>query len=81
MRHFQAAVVGARMYPPAGARDAGFLDVVVEPDALESTAQAAAKVWASLPGATYAGQVTQVRGARIAALGAAIAADRALVAG
>jgi enoyl-CoA hydratase len=80
MRHFQTAVVGARMYSPVGARDAGFLDVVVEPDELDATTQAAAKAWASLPGATYAGQVTQVRGARIARLEAAIAADRALVA-
>jgi len=81
MRHFQAAVVGARMYSPTGARDAGFLDVVVDPDALDDTAQAAAKVWAALPAATYAGQVTQVRGSRIAKLEAAIAADRAVVAG
>ena len=44
-----------------------------------TTAQTAAKEWASLPGPTYAGQVTQVRGARIAALEAAIAADRAAV--
>ena len=33
-RHFQLATVGARMYDPDGARDAGFLDAVVEPDAL-----------------------------------------------
>ena len=80
MRHFQAAVVGARMYPPAGARDAGFLDAVAVPGELDDAAQAAASAWADLPGATYAGQVTQVRGARIAALEAAIASDRAFVA-
>ncbi len=80
MRHFQAAVVGARMYPPAGACDGGFLDSVVAPEALDDAAQAAAQVWASLPGPAYAGQVTQVRGSRIAALEAAIAADRASIA-
>ncbi len=79
-RHFQVATVGARMYPPAGARDAGFLDDVVAPEALEATAQAAAALWSKLPAAAYAGQVTQIRGSRIAALEAAIAADRAAIA-
>ena len=34
VRHFQQATVGARMYDPDGAADAGFLDTVVEADAL-----------------------------------------------
>lgn len=76
-RHFQTAVVGARMYGPADARDAGYFDAVVAPEELDDAAQAAAVVWAALPGPTYAGQVTQVRGARIAKLEAAVAADRA----
>lgn len=80
-RHFQVATVGARMYAPADARDAGFLDAVVGPEELEDGAQAAATAWASLPQPAYAGQVVQIRGARIAALEAAIAADRAGVAG
>lgn len=79
-RHFHVATIGARMYPPAGARDAGFLDLVVAPDALEAAATAAAEQWAKLPAAAYAGQVTQIRGSRIAALEAAIAADRAAIA-
>ncbi len=79
-RHFQVATVGARMYPPSGARDAGFLDDVVAPDQLEATAQAAAALWSKLPAAAYAGQVTQIRGSRIAALEVAIAADRAAIA-
>ena len=81
LRHFQIATVGARMYSPAGACDAGFLDAVVAPDELEASAQAAAVTWASLPSAAYAGQVTQIRGSRIAVLEAAIAADRASIAG
>ncbi len=80
-RHFHVATIGARMYAPTDARDAGFLDVVTAPEDLESTAQAAASVWAALPAPAYAGQVNQIRGSRIAALEAAIAADRASVAG
>lgn len=76
-RHFQVATVGARMYGPSEARDAGYLDAVVAPEELEDTAQAAAEVWAALPAAAYAAQVKVIRGARIAALEAAVAADRA----
>ena len=76
-RHFQVATVGARMYAPADALDAGYLDAVVAPEELEATAQAAAEAWAKLPAAAYAAQVRVIRGARIAALEAAVAADRA----
>lgn len=76
-RHFQVATVGARMYAPAGARDAGYLDEVVEADALEAAAQAAAKAWAELPAAAYESQVRVIRGERVAKLEAAVAADRA----
>ncbi len=79
-RHFHVATIGARMYGPAGARDAGFLDVVAAPEELEDAAQAAAAVWAALPAHAYAGQVNQIRGSRLAALEAAVAADRASVA-
>ena len=50
-RHFQVATVGARMYPPAGARDAGYLDTVVGADALEEAAQAAAATLGRAAGA------------------------------
>jgi enoyl-CoA hydratase len=76
-RHFQVATVGARMYTPADARDAGYLDAVVPPEDLDAAAQAAAEAWAQLPAAAYAAQVRVIRGARIAALEAAVAADRA----
>jgi len=76
-RHFQLATVGARMYAPADARDAGYFDTVVAPEELDATAQAAAEVWAKLPAAAYAAQVRVIRGARVAALEAAVAADRA----
>ena len=38
VRHFQQATVGARMYDPDGAADAGFLDAVVDADALAEAA-------------------------------------------
>jgi enoyl-CoA hydratase len=80
-RHFQVATVGARMYAPADARDAGYLDAVVPAEELDATAQAAGEAWAKLPAAAYAAQVQVIRGARIAALEAAVAADRASGAG
>ena len=76
-RHFQVATVGARMYTPADARDAGYFDTVVAPEDLDAAAQAAAEAWAKLPVAAYAAQVRVIRGARVAALEAAVAADRA----
>src|SRR6266550_8161174 len=48
-RHFQHATVGARIYDPDGAADAGFLDSVVPPDALAGAAAAEAQRWAGLP--------------------------------
>lgn len=75
-RHFQLATVGARMYPPAGARDAGFLDDVVPAGDLDAAALAAARRWAELPRPAYEGQVRQNRGARLERLRAAVEADR-----
>ncbi len=49
IRHFQAATVGARIYDPDGALDAGFLDQVVAPEELADAAVAEAKRWAELP--------------------------------
>jgi enoyl-CoA hydratase/carnithine racemase len=78
-RHFQQATVGARIYDPPGALDAGFLDAVVAPDAVLAATLEEAERWAALPRAAYAGQVKLNRGARIAALEAAVAADHDLV--
>jgi enoyl-CoA hydratase len=76
VRHFQQATVGARMYDPAGAVDAGFLDAAVAPDALAEAALAEATRWAALPRAAYRGQVRMNRGERLARLADAIAQDR-----
>ncbi len=75
-RHFQLATVGARIYDPDGARDAGFLDEVVEPDALAARAAEAAQYWAGLPRAAYAGQLQRHRAERLRRLEEALVADR-----
>jgi enoyl-CoA hydratase len=78
-RHFQHATVTARMYDPAGAVDAGFLDIAVAPDRARADALAEAERLAALPHAAYAGQVRMNRGARLERLVAAVAADHDLV--
>jgi enoyl-CoA hydratase len=75
-RHLQLATVGAKMYDPAGALDAGYLDAVVEPDQLEEAARAAAARWAAFPRNAYRGQVRVNRGAVLGRLADAIAVDR-----
>jgi enoyl-CoA hydratase len=78
-RHFQQATVTARIYDPAGAVDAGFLDVAVDPDQVMAEALVEAERLAALPRTAYAGQVKMNRGARLERLDAAVAADRDLV--
>jgi enoyl-CoA hydratase len=75
-RHFQQATVGARMYEPAVAVEAGFLDDAVDVDALAGAALGEAQRWAALPRAAYRGQVLMNRGERLARLADAIAHDR-----
>lgn len=76
VQHRQAATVGARMYDPAGAAAAGFLDAVVDAGALGDEVAAAARRWGDLPRAAYAGQVRANRAACLDRLDAALAADR-----
>ena len=61
-RHLQASVVNARLYDGAGAVSAGFLDTVVEPDAVVDAAMAHAAAWAELDPAAYAATVRALRG-------------------
>jgi len=75
-RQFQFATVGAQMYDPDGAVAVGFLDGVVEPDALDTSAAEEARRWAELPRAAYRGQVRMNRGDVLGRLADAIAADR-----
>lgn len=76
VRHLQQATVGARMYDPAGAVDAGFLDATVPPEALAEAALTEARRWAAFPRAAYRGQVHMNRGRCLARLSEAVAADR-----
>jgi enoyl-CoA hydratase len=75
-RHVQDATVGARIYDPDGAVDAGFLDSVAPPEALADAALAEARRFADLPRAAYRGQVRMCRGERLGRLAEAIATDR-----
>jgi enoyl-CoA hydratase len=75
-RHFQDATIGARIYDPDGAADAGFLDRVERPEALMEAALAEAERYAAFPRAAYRGQVRVNRGDRLARLAEAIATDR-----
>jgi enoyl-CoA hydratase len=75
-RHVQDATVGARVYDPDGAVDAGFLDSVVPPEALAAAAEAEAQRWAAFSRDAYRGQVRMCRGERLGRLAEAIAADR-----
>jgi enoyl-CoA hydratase len=78
-RHFQQATVAARMYDPAGAVDAGFLDLATAPEQVLEAALTEAERLAALPHTAYAGQVRMNRGARLERLVAAVAADHDLV--
>jgi enoyl-CoA hydratase len=71
-RHVQDATVGARIYDPDGAVDAGF----APPEALADAALAEARRFADLPRAAYRGQVRMCRGERLGRLAEAIATDR-----
>ena len=75
-RQLQFATVGAQMYDPDGAVSVGFLDGVVEPDALDASAAEEARRWAELPRGAYRGQVRMNRGDVLGRLADAIAADR-----
>jgi enoyl-CoA hydratase len=75
-RHVQDATVGARIYDPDGAVDAGFLDSVAPPEALADAALAEARRLAELPRAAYRGQVRMCRAERLGRLAEAIATDR-----
>ena len=75
-RHVQDATVGARIYDPDGAVDAGFLDSVEPAESLAAAAETEAQRWAKFPRDAYRGQVRMCRGERLGRLAEAIAADR-----
>jgi enoyl-CoA hydratase len=73
--HFDQALVTARMYRPAAAVEAGFLDRVVAPEELDSAAEAATQDLVALNPEAHAASKLRVRGTAIAALREAIEAE------
>ena len=76
-RHVQDATVGARIYDPEGAVDAGFLDsVVAGRGARDARPRPRPSGGRRCPRDAYRGQVRMYRGERLGRLADAIAADR-----
>ena len=77
--HLQQAAIESRVYDPATAVEAGFLDRVVPAESLlEAALEEATRLAAFAPDA-YAGNAAKVRGPGIDALADAVARDRAAV--
>ncbi len=76
-RHLQRSVATAEVTAARGAIDVGFLDEVVQPGAVLSTAIQRAEALAALDGRAYAGTVRALRGPVLQTMDAQIARDRA----
>ncbi len=74
---FQRAVINAEMFDPQGAREAGFLDRVVAPEALMSAATAMAQQLKKIDPKAHAATKLKVRKALLDALDRAIELDGA----
>lgn len=75
-RHIQRAVLLAEVTGPAGAVEAGFLDVVVPEGEVLSAAVARATEYAAFTRAAYHGSVLALRGDALALLEQQVAKDR-----
>lgn len=71
-RYQTAAVIQAQLFDPPGAKDVGFLDEVVAPDAVLSTAVERATLLAGYPGEAYAGNKLALRQNSIAVIRASL---------
>ena len=76
-RHLQRATVQAEIYTPDAAVDVGFLDRVVEPEALLDTAKAEAQRLAALPRAAFVATRARARSAVLEHIEATLAEDMA----
>jgi enoyl-CoA hydratase len=74
--HVHQAAIESRVYDPASAVDAGFLDRVVAEGEVLDAAMAEAVRLAALPAAAYAGNAAKVRAEGIERLADAVARDR-----
>ena len=61
-RHLARATLGATLFAPQAAKDAGFLDEVAPPEEVHEAALAAARKLASLDGAAFAAVKSSLRG-------------------
>jgi enoyl-CoA hydratase len=75
VRHLQQATIEARMYDPDAAAEAGFLDRIVEAEAVLEAAREEAERLASLPAQAYAANAKKIRAAAAARVRDAAAAD------
>lgn len=73
--HFTAATMGAAIFDPSAARDAGYIDVVVPADELLATARAEARRLAELRSGAYGQTKANARAAMIEATLAALDDD------
>lgn len=71
-RHLTPAVIQSQMYSPDEAVDAGFLDQVVEPDAVLDTCMAVATQLCALPTETYGAMKRDTRAAPLKAIEASL---------
>ena len=67
-RHLARATLGATLFAPEAAKDAGFLDEVAPPGEVRERALGAARKLASLDGAAFAAVKSSLRGPSIAAV-------------
>ena len=74
-RHFSAAVTQARIFDPITARDAGYLDAVVKPEALLETAVNQARRLAALPDPAFCNTKQRERAATVKLIRETLAAD------
>ena len=75
-RHLQRSLLNARLTDPASAVDVGFLDVVVAPEDVVSTAVDEAIALAALDSSAYSRMVREFRGETLVAMADQISADR-----
>ena len=74
-RHFTAAVTQARIFDPITAKDAGYLDAVVKPEALLETAVGQARRLAALPDPAFRDTKQRERAATVKLIRETLAAD------
>ena len=77
--HFTAATMGAQIYDPAGAKEAGFLDLVVPEQELEAIAMQEAARLGLLRTGAYGATKANARAMMIAEVGAGVEADMASI--